>query len=85
MFDKRRLGFINYQEFFRSLRVELNEFRRDLLERVFIILDTNDDGLVDIKDLKASFNASRHPDVMQGKKSASTILSEFIESFEEHH
>lgn len=85
MFDRRRTGVIDYMEFYKSLRVDLNEFRRDLLERVFIILDTDDDGLVDMKDLKTNFNSSRHPDVMQGRKSAGTIQIEFIESFEEHH
>ena len=43
---------------------ELNDYRRDLVERVFIILDRNDDGLVDIADIKSAFNAKRHPEVM---------------------
>jgi hypothetical protein len=48
-------------------------------------MDTNDDGIVDINDLKSCYNANRHPDVMQGKRSEATVLSEFLESFEEHH
>lgn len=63
----------------------MNEFRRDLVERVFIILDADDDGIVDINDIKLFYNAARHPEVMQGKKSEAASLSEFLESFEEHH
>eukprot|EP00347_Sterkiella_histriomuscorum_P008193 403346024 len=82
MFDRRRTGFINYQEFLRALRVELNEFRRDLLERVFIILDSDDDGMVDIKDLKACFNGAKHPDVInQNQRYDSVSLEEFMEYY----
>jgi hypothetical protein len=63
----------------------LNDFRRDLVERVFIILDKDDDGLVDIKDIKLVYNTKRHPDVMQGKRPEEAVRSEFYESFEEHH
>jgi Ca2+-binding EF-hand superfamily protein len=64
LFDKQRSGYINYKEFIRAIRDELNDFRRDLVERVFIILDRDDDGVVDIQDIKYTFNAKRHPDVM---------------------
>lgn len=47
LFDKDRKGEISYKEFIRAIRGELNDFRHDLIERVFIILDQDDDGLVD--------------------------------------
>ena len=67
--DRRRVGLLNYLDFLKVLREELNEFRRDLVERVFIIMDADDDGLVDINEIKACYNAAKHPEVMQGKKS----------------
>ena len=36
-------------------------------------------------DIKDRFDASRHPDVVQGKKSAHEVLNEWLETFEEHH
>ena len=63
----------------------MNDYRRDLVERVFIILDKDNDGLVDIYDMKQIFNSKRHPDVMQGKRSEEFVKSEFYESFEEFH
>jgi calcyphosin len=63
----------------------LNDFRRDLIERVFIILDNSNNGTVNITDFKRIYNAKRHPDVMQGKRSEEAVLMEFIETFDLHH
>jgi calcyphosin len=63
----------------------MNEYRRDLVERVFIIMDRDNDGLVVINDLKTGYNAKKHPDVMQGKRSVDAVYQEFVETFEEHH
>ena len=82
MFDRNRDGHINYLEFLRTIRDDLNDFRRDVVERVFIILDKHNDGVLDIADLKSSFNPKRHPDVMEGKKSVDAALMEFVDTFE---
>jgi Ca2+-binding EF-hand superfamily protein len=42
----------------------MNDFRRDLVERAFIILDKDNDGIIDSNDIKALYNAKRHPDVV---------------------
>ena len=38
-----------------------------------------------IDDAKAAYNAKRHPDVLQGKRTEQTVLVEFIETLETHH
>lgn len=63
----------------------MNDYRTELIERVFIILDRDDDGLVDFNDIKASYNSKRHPEVMQGKRSQEAVYNDFIETFEDHH
>ena len=60
----------------------MNENRKDTVERIFIILDQDNDGLIDVRELKACYNAKRHPDVMQGKRSADAILVDFNETFD---
>lgn len=40
---------------------------------------------MDINDIKDSYNASKHPDVIAGKKTEEQILIEFLETFEAHH
>jgi len=63
----------------------MNDYRRDMVERVFIILDRTGTGLVSLSDLKHAFNPKKHPDVIQGRKSADQVLMEFMETFEMHH
>jgi len=48
-------------------------------------LDKDGSGLIDLKDIKGVYDASKHPDVKAGKKSEDEILGEFIETFEMHH
>ena len=94
MFDRNRDGTINYDEFLRLIRVSLlklknvqgdmNDFRKDLVERVYIILDKNNDGVIDVDDIKHFFNAKKHPDVILGKRSEQAVLLEFLDTFEQH-
>lgn len=48
-------------------------------------LDKDKNGYIDINDIKGVYNASKHPDVLQGKKTEEQILLEFLETFETHH
>jgi hypothetical protein len=41
--------------------------------------------VLNIEDLKGRYDASRHPDVKSGKKSEEEVLTEFLETFEQHH
>lgn len=60
----------------------MNDFRRDLVERAYIILDKNNDGVIDVSDIKSIYNVKKHPDVLSGKKSEQAVLMEFLETFE---
>lgn len=60
----------------------MNEFRKDLVERAFIILDKNNDGVIDTEDIKHFFSAKKHPDVLYGKRSEQAVLMDFMETFE---
>lgn len=63
----------------------MNDFRRALVEKAFRKLDKDSSGFLDIDDIKDLYNASKHPDVIQGKKTEQQILMEFLETFEAHH
>jgi len=52
MFDRNRDGTIQYEEFLHLLRGEMNDFRREQVERAFIILDKNNNGAIDVSDIK---------------------------------
>src|SRR3569833_2932186 len=84
-FDTNRDGTLNYDEFLMAIRGELNDFRRGLIEKAFRKIDKDNSGYLDIEDIKDIYNASKHPDVMQGRKTETQILNEFLETFEMHH
>ena len=67
-FDVNRDGVIQYDEFLRVIRGEMNDYRRGLAERAFRKLDRNGNGTVEIEDLVGVYNARKHPSVMEGRK-----------------
>lgn len=85
LFDRDGSGQINYEEFLRTLRGEMNQFRKNLAMQAFHIMDKNGNGIIELSDIKGVYNATKHPDVIAGKKSEDEILFEFLDTFEIHH
>ena len=84
-FDINNDNEISYPEFFKIICGDMNEFRKQLVDRVYDKLDRNHDGTVTIDDIKDVYNASKHPDVMTKRKTENEILSEFLDTFEQHY
>lgn len=78
-------GEISFDEFLRVVVGDMNQFRRSLVERAFKTLDFNRDGSISLEEFSQKYNASMHPDVRQGKRTESEVITEFIETFEKHH
>lgn len=84
-FDIDRGGAVDYDEFIRALRGPMNPARKKLVAQAYNKLDKDRSGFIDINDIKGVYNAKKHPDVLQGKKTEEQILLEFLETFETHH
>lgn len=84
-FDVDRSGGVDYDEFIRILRGPMNPARKKIVAQAYNKLDKDRSGYIDINDIKGVYNASKHPDVLQGKKTEEQILLEFLETFETHH
>jgi calcyphosin len=84
-FDIDHSGSISYDDFTRVVVGPMNQFRTQLVTKVYQKIDFSGDGIVDKEDLKGRYDASRHPDVKSGKKTEEEILKEFLETFEMHH
>jgi len=85
LFDKSRNGFIDYEEFLKAIRGGLNQFRKNLVEQAFGIMDKNRNGIIDYNDIISSYDATKHPSVMKGERTAESVYNEFISSFQMNH
>ena len=85
VFDRDGSGAIDYDEFLRGVRGEMNEFRKGLCKKAFAIMDKDKSGILNIDDIKQVYNAKMHPDVKAGKKTEDEILGEFLDTFEMHY
>ena len=68
VFDTNRDGTLNIDEFLMAIRGELNDFRTGLVEKAFRKIDKDNSGMIEIDDIKDTYNAAKHPDVIQGRK-----------------
>lgn len=81
-FDVDGCGEIRYDEFVRVVVGPMNQFRTQLVQKVFNKIDFNSDGVLNIEDIKGRYDSSKHPEVKSGKKSEEEVLTEFLETFE---
>ena len=64
IFDTNRDSTLNIDEFLYAIRGELNDFRSGLVQKAFRKIDSNGNGFLDIEDIKGTYNAAKHPDVI---------------------
>jgi len=77
-FDKNKDGKISFDEFLRAVWGDLNERRRNLVHLAYSKLDKNGDGTVKIDDLLITYDASQHPDFVNGSKTEWEIIEDFM-------
>jgi len=85
LFDINGDGSVDYDELMRSVVGEMNNNRKALVRRAFEKIDRNGNGIIELDDIKGTYNAKFHPDVKSGKKTEDEVLSEFLDTFELHH
>jgi Ca2+-binding EF-hand superfamily protein len=77
-FDKNNDGVVNYNEFLRVIKGDLNERRRKLVGLAFKKLDKTGDGVVTFEDLVNTYNVEFHPKFISGEMTKKQILEEFM-------
>lgn len=83
-FDVDKSGSISYDEFLKGVVGDMNKKREAFVRQAFKKLDRNGNGTVELDDIRGVYNASKHPDVINGKKTEDEILGEFLDTFEYH-
>jgi Ca2+-binding EF-hand superfamily protein/biotin operon repressor len=81
-FDRDHSGNINYDEFLVGVRGKLNDRREQLVLSAFAILDKDHSGSVELNDIVGTYDASKHPDVIAGKKTSNEVLRGFLDTFD---
>ena len=84
-FDINGDGVIQYDEFLKAFIGQLPRVRYELVLKAFKKLDLYNENQVSLQDIFATFDASRHPDVLTGKISAEDANTDFQETFTMHH
>lgn len=84
VFDINRDGSVSYDEFIRVVRGDMNEMRTALVHKAFEVLDKDGNGYVDFRDICETYDASKSPAVIDGRKTEQQVLTEFLETFEVH-
>lgn len=81
-YDDNGDGNIGYEEFISGLAPPLSGARRETVLAAFKKIDADGSGSLTVDDVANVYNASAHPDVVQGKKSEEKVLEEFLSGFE---
>ena len=84
-FDVDSSGSISYDEFLRAVRGPMDMTRKKIVAQAFKKLDKDGNGWIDLNDVRGTYNARKHPDLLSGKKTEDQILQEFLETFETAH
>lgn len=75
---------VDYDELLVAIKGEMSPFRKDLVKRVFKKLDINENGVIEVDEVKQQYNANKDPQVQAGKRSADEVMTEFLQTFEAH-
>ena len=81
-FDQDHSGCISFDEFIQGVRDPLSERCLRLVRMAFSKLDKNGNGIVDSAEIAKTYDASKHPEVIAGRKTANSVLNEFLETFD---
>ncbi len=81
-FDRDGNGEVNYNEFLRTLSGGLSVRRKRLVHMAFQVLDKDGNGVIELSDIAAAYNTSKHPQFMSGQRTKEDILMEFLSGFE---
>ena len=83
-YDKDIDGYVYFVEFLKELRGEPNNERQKIIDIAFKKFEKDNTNMIDIRDLKGVFNASKHPKVISGEITQEQAFDEFSRNFNDH-
>jgi hypothetical protein len=73
-FDADHSGSIDFDEFIQGIRDPLTERRLSLVKEAFLKLDRDNNGMVDATEVASLYDASKHPEVIAGRKTSQQVV-----------
>jgi len=83
--DMDRDGCVDYDEYVRAVRGDMNDFRLGWVQRAFAIFDKDGSGVVNIDDISRAYDVSCHPQVRSGRISAQEAFAAFMNHYDSNH
>jgi len=81
-FDRDNSGSVDYGEFLRALASPLGGRRLNVSLLAWQKFDKDGSGVVDLKDMKGTYDASKHPKVVTGEWTEEMVYKQFVTQFE---
>ena len=81
-FDRDGDGSVNFEELLSGIRGPMSDRRRRLVHMAFDVLDKDGNGVIEPHEIAECYDASQHPDVMAGRKTADEVFREFLDTFD---
>eukprot|EP00163_Fabomonas_tropica_P013590 TRINITY_DN2512_c0_g5_i1.p1 TRINITY_DN2512_c0_g5~~TRINITY_DN2512_c0_g5_i1.p1 ORF type:complete len:506 (+),score=147.55 TRINITY_DN2512_c0_g5_i1:257-1774(+) len=76
-FDYNNDGVINYDEFIRGIRGDMNDRRMSFVEMAYKLLDQDKNGTVTLDEVQNLYDVSQHPKVVSGEWTEKQAIQEF--------
>jgi Ca2+-binding EF-hand superfamily protein len=84
LFDHDKSGQINYDEFVRGIRGDMNDFRLTWVKQAFSMLDSDGSGVVDTSEMSRTYDVSQNPAVQTGKITPEEAMRQFMKHYDEN-
>lgn len=81
-FDRDGNGSVDFNEFIRTIRGDLSASRKAVIRQAYNKLDVTKDGKVTLDDIAKLYDASGHPEVLNGRRSQEQVFFEFMSMWE---
>ncbi|CAE7421862.1 Capsl [Symbiodinium necroappetens] len=81
-FDRDSSGSVDYDEFVRGIRGDMNEVRLEWVDKAFSILDKDGSGVVETSEMSKTYDVSQNPAVKSGKVTPQQAITQFMQHFD---
>ena len=80
-FDEDGSGSLNFDEFLKGIRGDMNEARQAIVDQAWAKFDKDSSGEITMADLQGVYNVDHHPGFISGEKTEEEIFGEFLGAF----